>query len=110
MKSDRLPGPFRHRKELPDGDAIGASHPSAPRDLAPLPSVFIVQTSRTPFSVRTKRRVFGPANEGAETSPPGVGSRRTPPASTGIKLSCDVPETDCVTATTDRPSGENFPG
>ena len=102
--------PSRHRKELPDGDAVGMSQPAAPSDRAPLPSVSIVQTSLTPFSDRTKRRVFGPAKEGTETSPPGVGSRRTPPASTGMRLSCDAPETGRVTATMDRPSGENLPG
>src|SRR4029450_11091412 len=89
MKRDLLRCPT-HRKELPDGDAVGASHPSAPSDRAPLPSVAIVQTWLTPFSDRTKRRVFGPAKEGAETSPPGVGSRRTPPASTGLRLSCEA--------------------
>src|ERR1700693_3693819 len=86
------------------------SHPAAPSDRAPLPSVSIVQTSLTPFSDRTKSRVLGPAKEGAETLPAEAGSRRTPPASTGMRMSSGAPERGRVTATTHRPSGENFPG
>src|SRR5262249_48222365 len=110
MKSDRFRGPFKHRKALPDGDAVGMSQPAAPRDRAPPPPVAMVQPWLPLFP--DGRKGGGPGQEkgGGETPRGGVGGGGPPPASTGMRLSCDAPETGRVTATMDRPSGENRPG
>jgi hypothetical protein len=86
-------GPPMQRNRFPEGSAFGEEQPVTPRASAPVPSIFILQTSRLSPSDRTKRRASGPAKDGSVSIAVDelVRTRVVPPA-VEARRSADAPD------------------